>query len=79
MESGSMENLWRMETPLTDLFADIPSGDELAKMSESDRNAKGAELKDRGNKFYSKKEFQKAVEWYVLASFSTPSSPLIPV
>ena len=32
-------------------------------MSEADRNALGATLKDRGNKLYSKKDFKKAVEW----------------
>ena len=30
-----------------------------------ERNAFGAKLKDRGNKLYSKKDFQKAVEWWV--------------
>ena len=30
-----------------------------------ERNAFGAKLKDRGNKLYSKKEFQKAVDWCV--------------
>lgn len=36
-------------------------------MSEADRNALGATLKDRGNKLYSKKEFKKAVECYTKA------------
>lgn len=33
-------------------------------MSDADRNALGATLKDRGNKLYAKKDFKKAVECY---------------
>lgn len=36
-------------------------------MSEADRNALGATLKDRGNKLYAKKDFKKAVECYTKA------------
>jgi hypothetical protein len=34
-------------------------------MSETERNALGATLKERGNKLYSKKDFKKAVDWLV--------------
>jgi import receptor subunit TOM70 len=37
----------------------------LKDLSEKERNDLGATLKDRGNKLYSKKDFRKAVEWYV--------------
>lgn len=43
----------------------VPEPSALGSMSESERNALGATLKDRGNKLYSKKDFRKAVDWYV--------------
>lgn len=43
----------------------MPKDEEgLAALSDAERNALGATLKDRGNKLYSKKEFKKAVECY---------------
>jgi import receptor subunit TOM70 len=50
-----------------DPFADVPDAAGLAAMSDADRNALGATLKDRGNKLYSKKDFKKAVECYTKA------------
>lgn len=41
----------------------VPDAAGLSGMSESQRNALGATLKDRGNKLYSKKEYKRAVEW----------------
>ncbi|OWZ75289.1 mitochondrial outer membrane 72K protein [Cryptococcus neoformans Bt85] len=45
----------------------VPDQKELEDMSESARNELGATLKDRGNKLYSKKSFQKAIECYTKA------------
>ena len=42
----------------------VPDAADLAAMSDADRNALGATLKDRGNKLYAKKDFKKAVECY---------------
>ena len=48
-----------------DLFAGLPStAAEIEAMPAAERNALAAQLKDKGNKLYSKKEFQKAVEVY---------------
>ncbi|WVQ86257.1 hypothetical protein IAT38_008425 [Cryptococcus sp. DSM 104549] len=45
----------------------VPDAKALEEMSEADRNALGVTLKDRGNKLYSKKELQKAIECYTKA------------
>ncbi|WOO81924.1 Mitochondrial import receptor subunit tom70 [Vanrija pseudolonga] len=48
-----------------DYLEGVPKDEEgLAALSDAERNALGATLKDRGNKLYSKKEFKKAVECY---------------
>ncbi|WRT70870.1 uncharacterized protein IL334_007869 [Kwoniella shivajii] len=49
------------------LLADVPDAATVAAMDDVARNNLGASLKDRGNKLYSKKEFQKAVECYTKA------------
>lgn len=49
-------------------LARVPKDKEaLEAMSTDERNKLGAELKDRGNKFYAKKQFEKAVECYTKA------------
>ncbi|GMK56693.1 hypothetical protein CspeluHIS016_0305330 [Cutaneotrichosporon spelunceum] len=50
-----------------DPFEGVPDAAGIAAMSESERNALGKTLKDRGNKLYSKKDFKKAVECYTKA------------
>ncbi|WWC72734.1 uncharacterized protein I206_106698 [Kwoniella pini CBS 10737] len=48
-------------------LADVPDAATLATMDDIARNNLGSSLKDRGNKLYSKKDFQKAVECYTKA------------
>lgn len=50
-----------------DPLAGIPDEAAIAAMSESDRNALGKKLKDKGNKLYSKKDFKRAVDCYTKA------------
>ncbi|WWC65177.1 uncharacterized protein I303_107791 [Kwoniella dejecticola CBS 10117] len=50
-----------------DFLADIPDAATLSSMDDTARNNLGSSLKDRGNKLYSKKDFQKAVECYTKA------------
>jgi tetratricopeptide (TPR) repeat protein len=40
---------------------------EIEALSATERNTLAAQLKDKGNKLYSKKEFQKAVDVYTRA------------
>ncbi|ORX40842.1 mitochondrial import receptor subunit tom40 [Kockovaella imperatae] len=56
-----------VQEPGTSHLNDVPDEAGLAAMSESDRNALGATLKDRGNKLYSRKDFKRAVECYTKA------------
>lgn len=49
---------------VADKVLGVPDAAGLAAMSDADRNALGATLKDRGNKLYAKKDFKKAVECY---------------
>lgn len=76
-EAGVVEE--KVQEPGTSHLNDVPESSELAAMPESvsrilpfvwissakekERNTLGATLKDRGNKLYSRKDFQRAVEW----------------
>lgn len=62
-----VSNLQNVRLQLLTRIEGIPDAAGLAAMSDADRNALGATLKDRGNKLYAKKDFKKAVECYTKA------------
>lgn len=66
-QDAAGEKQAQAQEPGTSHLNDVPDTAGLAAMSESDRNALGATLKDRGNKLYSKKDFKRAVECYTKA------------
>ncbi|ORY28008.1 hypothetical protein BCR39DRAFT_468703 [Naematelia encephala] len=48
-------------------LADVPDATKLSEMSDAERNALGATLKERGNKLFKNRDFTRAVECYTEA------------
>ncbi|WWD07113.1 hypothetical protein V865_005210 [Kwoniella europaea PYCC6329] len=69
IEQPKEKKVEKVETEVKEegFLADVPDATTLESMDDSARNTLGASLKDRGNKLYSKKDFQKAVECYTKA------------